>query len=183
MPLGSRLPFSDGFCRTADLFRNVIAEMNLEIVQEKKMVFLIPFSDGSAVSFLLSLRYILLYICSLHGYRSLCCFIAGDITSIIGNPTNYDQEGNLCTEYDVREDLGTETITTRYFYDLSGRLAYCRNDRDEDYRYTYDQNNRVTKIENGNQFRKTETVYTYDKDGREKTAKAAAKTRQTAAYG
>ncbi|MCI6042491.1 hypothetical protein MR857_03900, partial [bacterium] len=74
----------------------------------------------------------------------------------------YDQEGNLCTEYDVREDLGTETITTRYFYDLSGRLAYCRNDRDEDYRYTYDQNNQVTKIENGNQFRKTETVYTYE---------------------
>ena len=92
----------------------------------------------------------------------------------------YDQEGNLCTEYDVREDLGTETITTRYFYDLSGRLAYCRNDRDEDYRYTYDQNNQVTKIENGNQFRKTETVYTYDKDGREKTAKTATKTRQTA---
>ena len=73
-----------------------------------------------------------------------------------------------------------ETITTHYFYDLSGRLAYCRNGRDEDYRYTYDQNNQVTKIENGNQFRKTETVYTYDKDGREKTAKTAAKTRQTA---
>ena len=92
----------------------------------------------------------------------------------------YDQEGNLCTEYDVREDLGRETITTRYFYDLSGKLVYCRNDRDEDYRYTYDQNNQVTKTENGNQFRKTETTYTYDKDGREKTAKIAAKTRQTA---
>ena len=47
-------------------------------------------------------------------------------------------------------------------------------------KYFNDRNNQVTKIENGNQFRKTETVYTYDKDGREKTAKAAAKTRQTA---
>ena len=42
-------------------------------------------------------------------------------------------------------------------------------------KYFNDRNNQVTKIENGNQFRKTETVYTYDKDGREKTAKTAAK--------
>ena len=44
----------------------------------------------------------------------------------------YDRERNLAVVRDIREDLGEETIETRYFYDLSGRLVYYRNDRDED---------------------------------------------------
>ena len=42
----------------------------------------------------------------------------------------YDREGNLAVVRDIREDLGEETIETRCFYDLSGRLVYYRNDRD-----------------------------------------------------
>ena len=59
----------------------------------------------------------------------------------------YGQEGNLSAVYDIREDIGRETIVTRYYYDMSGRLIYTRNDQDEDYRYTYDLNNNLVKVE------------------------------------
>ena len=67
---------------------------------------------------------------------------------------------------DIREDLGEETIETRYFYDLSGRLVYYRNDRDEDYRFTYDLNDNVEKVDQGNRYRATALEYGYDRDNR-----------------
>ena len=36
----------------------------------------------------------------------------------------YDAEGNLAVEYDIREDLNLRTIVTRYFYDLSRRFDF-----------------------------------------------------------
>ena len=67
---------------------------------------------------------------------------------------------------DIREDLGEETIETRCFYDLSGRLVYYRNDRDEDYRFTYDLNDNVEKVDQGNRYRATALEYGYDRDNR-----------------
>ena len=78
----------------------------------------------------------------------------------------YDREGNLAVVRDIREDLGEETIETRYFYDLSGRLVYYRNDRDEDYRFTYDLNDNVEKVDQGNRYRATALEYGYDRDNR-----------------
>ena len=67
---------------------------------------------------------------------------------------------------DIREDLGEETIETRCFYDLSGRLVYYRNDRDEDYWFTYDLNDNVEKVDQGNRYRATALEYGYDRDNR-----------------
>ena len=78
----------------------------------------------------------------------------------------YDREGNLAVVRDIREDLGEETIETRCFYDLSGRLVYYRNDRDEDYRFTYDLNDNVEKVDQGNRYRATALEYGYDRDNR-----------------
>ena len=78
----------------------------------------------------------------------------------------YDRERNLAVVRDIREDLGEETIETRYFYDLSGRLVYYRNDRDEDYRFTYDLNDNVEKVDQGNRYRATALEYGYDRDNR-----------------
>ena len=78
----------------------------------------------------------------------------------------YDRERNLAVVRDIREDLGEETIATRCFYDLSGRLVYYRNDRDEDYRFTYDLNDNVEKVDQGNRYRATALEYGYDRDNR-----------------
>ena len=93
---------------------------------------------------------------------------------------DYDKEGNIAVEYDIREDLGQETIVNRYFYDLSGRMVYMRNDQGEGYRFTYDLNDNLVKIVQENRFRKVQTSYTYDKDNRESSAKTAGRTNTTA---
>ena len=57
----------------------------------------------------------------------------------------YDNEGNLAVEHDIRNDVSKGGIITRYFYDLSGKLVYTSNDWDESYRYVYDLNDNLTR--------------------------------------
>lgn len=83
----------------------------------------------------------------------------------------YDNEGNLAVEYDIREDLNKGTIVTRYFYDISGRLINTSIDGEENYRYEYDLNNNLIKNVQKNEYREFATEYTYDEDSREKETK------------
>ena len=92
----------------------------------------------------------------------------------------YDNEGNLAVEHDIRNDVSKGGIITRYFYDLSGKLVYTSNDWDESYRYVYDLNDNLTKSIQKNQYRTLETEYTYDKDSRETSTKTMSKTYSTA---
>lgn len=83
----------------------------------------------------------------------------------------YDKQGNLAIVYETSDDIVTKEIKTRFYYDLSDQLIYCSNNLFEDYRYTYDNNHNLIKMENSNSFSKVKTEYSYDNDNREKVSK------------
>ncbi len=85
----------------------------------------------------------------------------------------YDREGYLAV---VKDE--TLARTTRLYYDLLGRLCQAEVSDGTGFRYTYDANNNMTSLKYYAEATFA-TDYTYDKDNRERTAKAFGHTRTT----
>ncbi len=80
----------------------------------------------------------------------------------------YDRQGNLAqvTNYPSGKTYDLD-------YDFLGRLMRARDNEKNYYEYTYDANNQMTRMYHGTGTSGIATTYTYDKDGREVTAKAS----------
>ena len=90
-----------------------------------------------------------------------------------GETYTYDREGYLAV---VKDE--TLARTTRLYYDLLGRLCQAEVSDGTGFRYTYDANNNMTSLKYYAEATFA-TDYTYDKDNRERTAKAFGHTRTT----
>ncbi|MDO4337443.1 MAG: RHS repeat-associated core domain-containing protein [Eubacteriales bacterium] len=90
----------------------------------------------------------------------------------------YNKEGNPAQ---IISHMSGKTYSL--FYDFLGRLMRVVDEQGTFYEYTYDAENNMTRIchaANGSNL--VNTVYTYDKDGRELTAKASGNYIRTTAY-
>lgn len=115
----------------------------------------------------------------------------------------YDEQDRMMLSY-YKSASGTEQKLNEYVYDRSGNLTQVANHmsgksydldydfldrlmrvRDNDgnyYEYTYDENNNMTRMYHGVGTSGIATTYTYDKDGREVTAKASSNYYRTTDY-
>ena len=89
----------------------------------------------------------------------------------------YDRAGNLAqvTNYPSGKSYDLD-------YDFLDRLMRARDNDGNYYEYTYDENNNLTRMYHGAGTSGIATTYTYDKDGREVTAKASGNYYRTTSY-